>query len=201
MNQPYHGMPSEPDAEWNVHAPAAQGWAAPARAASGISLIEVMVAVAILGLTFVGMASGISYMRFENRAATQRLLVASMGAQILELFKALPFSAIANSTVATPIYLEGYGTATPNTAWYVPIAGGSTALPVEDVNSASSSNPTVITNKIPQGAWSVAITTPSGSPELKQITVTITWNLYAGTTRPPDSYTISTVVCSNFPNL
>jgi len=166
-----------------------------------MSLIEAIVAVAILGIAFVGLCSGISYMRFENRAASQRMLVASMGAQILELFKALPYSDIANSTAAAPIYLEGFGTSSPNTAWYVPQAGQWQALPVEDVNSASASAPTVVPNKIPQGVWSVQIQSPSSPPGLKQITVTINWQLYAGSTRPPDTYSISTVVCSAFPNL
>jgi Tfp pilus assembly protein PilV len=166
-----------------------------------MTLIESMVAVAVLGISFVGLASGIGYIRFENRASSQRMLVASMAAQILELFKALPYTDIVNSTSANPIYLEGFGTATPDTAWYVPQAGQWQTLPVEDVNSTSASTPTVITNKIPQGVWSVQITSPASPPGLKQITVTINWQLYAGSTRPPDTYSISTVVCSAFPNL
>jgi Tfp pilus assembly protein PilV len=166
-----------------------------------MSLVEAMVAVAVLGIAMVGMMSGISYMRFENRASSQRMLVASMGAQILEQFKALPYNDIACSTGTAPIYLEGMGTTTPNSAWYVPQSGQWQTLPVEDVNSTSSATPTIVPNKIPQGVWSVQITSPATPPGLKQITVTINWQLYAGTTRPLDSYSISTVVCSGFPNL
>lgn len=183
------------------------------RAISAISLIEIMVAVAILGIAAVGMMSGISYMRFENRAASQRMLVASIGTQILELFKALPYASIANSGTAGTIYLEGYGTASPNLAWQVPTASGTgmwQPLPVEDVNSNSASNPAIIANKIPgpltvsgspinQGEWSVQIASPSTG--LKQITVTINWLLYAGSTRPPETFSISTVVSSAIPNL
>jgi Tfp pilus assembly protein PilV len=166
-----------------------------------MSLVEAMVAVSILGIAFVTSLSGVSYMRMENRASSQRMLVASMGAQILELFKALPYNDIANSTPAAPIYLEGFGTATPNPAWYVPQAGQWQTLPVEDVNSTSASTPTIIPNKIPQGVWSVQIQSPASQTGLKQITVTINWQLYAGSTRPPDTYSISTVVCSSFPSL
>jgi type II secretory pathway pseudopilin PulG len=169
--------------------------------ASAMTLIEALVAVAVLGIALVGMMSGISYMRFENRAASQRLLVASAGAQILELFKALPYNDIVCTTGTAPIYLEGFGTSTPNTAWSVPQAGQWQALPVEDVNSTSAGTPSIVANKIPQGVWTVQITSPVSPTGIKQITVTIDWQLYAGSTRPPESYSISTMVCSGFPNL
>jgi len=168
---------------------------------SGISLVECMVAVAVLGISFIGLMSGISYMRMENRAASQRMLVASEAAQILEMFKALPYAAITNSTAGTPIYLEGYGTASPDTVWYVPQSGQWQTLPVENVSSSTAGYPSVIANKIPNGVWSATITSPASPTGLKQITITINWELYAGSTRPPESYTISTVVCSAFPNI
>jgi Tfp pilus assembly protein PilV len=171
------------------------------RAISGMTLIEAMVAVGIIGIALVGLISGIGYMRMENRAASQRLLVASIGTEILELFKALPYASIANSTATTPIYLKGFGTTSPDAAWLVPQAGQTQPLPVEDVNSSSASYPSLVANKIPQGVWSVSFVPDATTPGVQQINVTIQWKLYAGTTRPPNTYTISTKVCTDFPNL
>jgi type II secretory pathway pseudopilin PulG len=168
--------------------------------AAGISLIESIVAVAVLGIAFIGLMSGVSYMRLQNSAETQRMLVASEAAQILELYKALPYSAITSST-STATCLIGYGTASPDTNWQVPTAGGTMPLPVDDVNSSSSTEPSPIANKIPNGQWSVVLTTPASPPGLTQITVNIKWELYAGSTRPPESYSLSTIVYSGFPNL
>jgi type II secretory pathway pseudopilin PulG len=168
------------------------------RSVSGISLVECVVAVAVLGISFVGLMSGISYMRMENMADSQRMLVASEAAQILELFKALPYSAIVNST-STSTCLMGYGTSSPDTNWQVPLSGGTMPLPVDDVNSSSSTEPSPVPNKIPNGQWSVTLA--SAGNGLTQITVTITWKLYAGSTRPPESYSMSTIVYSGFPNV
>jgi type II secretory pathway pseudopilin PulG len=167
---------------------------------AGVSLIESIVAVAVLGIAFVGLMSGVSYMRLQNSAETQRMLVASEAAQILELYKALPYSAITSST-STTTYLMGYGTTSPDTNWQVPTAGGTMPLPVDDVNSTSSTEPSPVANKIPNGRWSVVLSSPASPAGLTQITVTITWALYAGSTRPPESYSLSTIVYSGFPNL
>ncbi len=169
--------------------------------AAGMTLIEVLVAAAVFGIAVVGLMSGISYMRFENRSASQRMFVASAGAELIELFKALPYDSIHNSTVGTPIYLKGFGSASPNTAWIVPQTGQWTALPVEDVNSSSASNPAIIPDRLPQGIWSVAFVPDPADANITQINVQIQWRLFAGTTRPPSSYGLSTIVCRDFPNL
>ena len=171
------------------------------RSVSGVSLIEALVALGVIGIAVIGMMSAISYMRMENRAASQRLLVASIGAEILELFKALQYTDMHNSTVAAPVYLKGFGSASPNLAWYVPPAGQWQALPVEDVNSASAANPALVASKIPQGVWNVTFVPDATTPGLQQINLTIQWKVYAGTTRPDCTYAISTKVCRDFPKL
>jgi len=167
----------------------------------GMSLVESLIAISVLGVALTGILSGISYMRVENRASSERILVGSIATQILELFKALPYSAITNSTAGTPIYLEGYGTSSPNTAWYVPQAGQSQTLPVEDVNSTSAATPALVPNKIPQGTWSANIVTTGSTHGYKQVTVTVTWEVYAGSTRPPCTYSLSTLISGDEPNL
>lgn len=169
--------------------------------AAGMTIIEAVMAIAILGIAMTGMMSGISYMRVQNRSTSERMLAGSVAAQILEMFKALPFSAINNSTPSSPVYLEGYGTASPDTAWYVPQAGQWQTLPVEDVNSTAAGYPAIITDKLPEGVWSVQIQPLATNPAVEQITVTIQWNVYAGSTLPPESYSMSTMVDSFYPAL
>jgi len=171
------------------------------RGIAGMTLIEALMATAILGLTLIGLMSGISFMRIQNRASSERMLASSIGSQILEMFKALPFTDIANSTAAAPIYLEGFGTATPDLAWYVPQAGQWQTLPVEDVNSTASGYPSVITDKLPEGQWQVQIQPLASNANVVQVTVTINWNLYAGASTPPYTYSISTMVDNTFPTL
>lgn len=171
------------------------------RSAAGMTLVESMVALAVIGIALIGMMSSINYMRMQNRAASQRLLAASIGTEILELFKALPYASITNSTVAVPIYLKGFGTAAPNTAWLVPKSGETLPLPVEDVNSAAAGNAALVADKLPLGTWSVELVPDAVTPGLQQINVTIQWKLYAASTRPVNTYTLSTKVCTNYPNL
>jgi len=106
-----------------------------------MTLIEAMIAVGVLVISLIGMLSAISYMRMENRAASQRMLVASVGTEMIELFKSLPYTDIRNSTESAPVYLKGNGTATPNLAWMVPPAGQWQPLPVKAVSSASAEAP------------------------------------------------------------
>lgn len=166
-----------------------------------MTLVENLVALVVIGIALIGMMSGISYVRMQNRAASQRLLAASIGTEILELFKALPYASITNSTAAVPIYLKGFGTAAPNTAWLVPKAGQTQPLPVEDVNSAAAGNAALVADKLPLGNWSVAFVPDAVTPGLQQINVTIQWKFYAASKRPTNTYTISTKVCANYPNL
>jgi prepilin-type N-terminal cleavage/methylation domain-containing protein len=177
----------------------------PLRFHQGMTLIEALIAVAILGVTLVCMMGGISYMRIQNRSASERLLAGSIASQILEKFKALPYAEIANSTTAASgtgaIYLEGMGTASPDLAWYVPQAGQTQPIPVEDVNSTSSGTPSVVTDKLPEGYWSATITPLTSPPGVTQVTVALTWNVYAGSTQPPITYSLSTMVSSYIPSL
>ncbi len=169
--------------------------------ASGMTLVETMLAVAVLVIALMATLSGISDMRMENRAASQRMLVASVGAEMLELFKSLQYADMHNSTATAPVYLKGFGSAAPNTAWFVPQAGQWQALPVEAVNSGSNATPDLVGNKIPGGIWTATFAPDPAAPELQQISIKIQWKLYAGSTRPPLSYAISTKVCGDFPNL
>ncbi|HXA09075.1 MAG TPA: prepilin-type N-terminal cleavage/methylation domain-containing protein [Chthoniobacterales bacterium] len=171
------------------------------RSASGMTLVEVMVAVAVLTISLIGTMAAISWMRMENRTASQRLLVASIGAEMIDLFKSLQYTDIHNSTAGVPIYLKGFGSASPNLAWVVPQAGQWQSLPVEAVNSSSASAPNLVPDKIPQGQWKVEFVPDAVIPQLQQINITIQWQLYAGSTRPPLSYAISTRVCGDFPKL
>lgn len=175
------------------------------RAQSGVSLIEILIAVAVLALALTAMISGISYMRIQNRMSSQRMLAGSVAAQILEMYKALPFSVITSST-GGGICLEGYGTGTPDTNWTVPAVGMSGTLPVEDVTSSTPGYPSLVTNKLPGGKWTVAltpvITTGSGAtPLVEQITVTVTWDINQGASVAPCTYSLSTMVNSYYPNL
>lgn len=171
------------------------------RSTSGMTLVEALVAVAVITVSTISTMSGISYMRMENRAASQRMLVASLGTEMLELFKSLQYTDMHNSTVAAPVYLKGFGSATPNASWVVPKAGEWQALPVEAVNSGSGATPGIIADKIPQGVWTVDFVPDAAVPQLQQINITIRWKLYAGSTRPPLSYAISTKVSGDFPTL
>lgn len=166
-----------------------------------MTLLESLTAVAILTICLIGLMSAISYMRIENRAASQRMLVASVGSEMLELFKALQYTDIHNSTPTAPVYLKGFGSLSPNLSWVVPQAGQWQALPVDAVNSASAAAPGLVADKIPQGVWTVEFVPDPVIPRLQQINITIQWKLYAGSTRPPMSYAISTKVCGDFPNL
>jgi len=175
--------------------------AAAMRAAKGMTIIEAVMALAVLGIAMAGMMSGISYMRVQNRASSERMLAGSIAAQILEMFKALPFSAINNSTSSAPVYLEGYGTPSPDTAWYVPQAGQWQTLPVEDVNSTTAGYPAIITDKLPEAVWTVQVQPLATNSAVEQITVTINWNVYAGSKLPPQTYSMSTMVDSFYPAL
>ncbi len=157
-----------------------------------MTLIEALVAVSVLTIATISTLSAISYMRMENRTASQRMLVASLGTEMIELFKSLQYADMHNSTASAPVYLKGFGSATPNLSWVVPKAGQWQALPVETVNSGSGSTPGIVADKIPQGVWTVDFVPDPIVPELQQINIRIQWKLYAGSTRPPLNYAIST---------
>ena len=111
------------------------------RAKSGFTLAEVMIAVAVLGFTLFGVMQGFSFMELRNRESSQRMLAASIETEILELFKALPYTAIGNSTASVPVYLKEVPGGAPDARWIVPAVNAWQAVPVEDVNPGSAAAP------------------------------------------------------------
>lgn len=170
----------------------------------GFTLVEVLVAVALFAIGMLSFFAGISFLRLQNRMASQRMLASSVAVEILELFKNQPYTDIRNSTSGSSVYLKLNPDGSTDTNWRVPEAGLWQTLPVEDVDSSSAGAPALVGNKLPGGAWQVAFqdvsqgTSPSWT--VRQITVTIRW-------LPPTSGTtyktlsMQTMVCSPFPNL
>ena len=168
---------------------------------SGFTLVEVMVAVAILGLSLSFVMGGISYMRFRNRESSQRMLAASIQTEMLELFKAQPFPQITNSTAAAPVYLKQVPGGAPDTRWKVPVANSWESVPVEDVAPDNPAAPVSVANKLPNGVWRADFVTDPATPTLRQVTVTMQWQLYPGNNQRVVSLSTSTAVCQNFPSL
>ena len=160
-------------------------------------LVEQLVAVAIVGVALLATMSAVSYMEFENRASSQRMLAASLGMEILELFKALPFAQITNSSAGAPIYLKQLAGGGGNANWQVPAAGAWQALPVEGVNSSSAGDPSIVANKLQGGVWKVAFTPDPTDASIVQITLTMQWSL---TKRKPVTLAMSTIVSKYGPN-
>ena len=165
-----------------------------------------MVAVLVLGLTLFGIMEGISFLRFHNRESSQRMLASSIEMEILELFKAQPYTQITNSYSASmaspaPVYLKELPTAGPDPRWYVPKVNEWQAIPVEDVAPDSANPPATVANKLPNGVWRADFVTDPATPTLRQITVTLQWQLYAGTHQRVVSLSTSTAVCQSFPSL
>jgi hypothetical protein len=165
------------------------------------TLAEVMVAVTLVGLTLFGVMSAISFIGERNREASQRMLAASIGTEILELFKAQPFSQIANSTVAAPVYLKEVPGGGPDARWKVPAFNSWQSIPVEDVAPADSAAPATVADKLPNGLWRADFVNDPLTPTLRQITVTLQWQLRGGATQRVISLSTSTTVCQYFPSL
>lgn len=175
-------------------------------AANAFTLAEVMVAVLVLGLTLFGVMEGISFLEFRNRESSQRMLASSIEMEILELFKAQPYTQITNSYSTTmaspaPVYLKELPGGGPDTRWYVPKVNEWQSIPVEDVVPSSAAAPATVPNKLPNGVWRADFVSDPATPTLRQITVTLQWQLYAGTHQRVVSLTTSTVVCQSFPSL
>lgn len=160
-----------------------------------------MVAVAILGVTLFGIMSGISFLKFRNRESSQRMLAASIETEILELFKAQPFSQITNSAAGAPVYLKQVPGGGPDARWVVPALDAWQAIPVEDVAPASAAAPASVPNKLPNGVWRADFVTDPATPSVRQITVTLQWQLYSGANQRVVSLSTSTAVCQSFPSL
>lgn len=157
------------------------------RNTEGFSLIEVMVAVAIFSITLLGFIFGLILVQRHSRSLTQRELAISKASEIMELFKNSTYSNIAYSTVGTPRYLRRKVDSTWNTNWKIPVVNTWEPLPVESVNGASATDPTLIVNKLPEGRWTVTITdiTMGATPNwtFRRVQVRVQWKLLRGETR------------------
>ena len=167
----------------------------------GFTLVELMVSVGIIAVGLFATMSAISYMEFQNRASSQRMLAASIAMEFLELFKALPFAQITNSTTGSPIYLKQLAAGGGSANWQVPAANAWQAIPVEDVASTSSADPILVADKLPAGVWTVAFTPDTTDATLVKVTVTLQWKLYASPKRQPITYAVSTIISKYGPNL
>ena len=148
-----------------------------------ITLIELMVAVAVLGTGFIATMSAVSYMQFENLASSQRMLAASIEMESLELFKVLPLTQITNSTAGAPIYLKQLSGGGCHPSWQVPVSGAWKSVPVESVSSTSGGDPVLLADKLPNALWTASFTTDATDSTLRQISVMMQWNLYNTTKR------------------
>lgn len=171
------------------------------RRLAGFSLVETMVAIAIIGIALLGVIAGITSLRTENLATSQRMLATSLGTELLELIKALSSQNIRNSTAAAPVYLKTSAAGTPNATWRVPQAGESLALPVEEVNSASAGDPTLVADKLPQATWTASFAPDATNATLIYVTININWRLNQTSRGRALQYTLNTAVASNFPRL
>ena len=170
-------------------------------AKGGYTLAEVMIAVLILGVSLFGVMGGISYLSARNREASQRMLAASIETEILELFKAQPFVTIGNSTAGAPVYLKQVPGGAPDPRWIVPTLNAWQTLPVEDVAPGTAAAPDLVPDKLPNGEWRADFVTDPATPSLRQITVTLHWQLHAGSSQHLVSLSTSTMVCQSFPSL
>ena len=146
------------------------------------TLVEVMIAVAIFAITLLGYLMGLFYLQRQNRAITQREIAMQKAVEITELFKNSAYTDIAYSTTGVPKYLRRNSAGSWYTIWKIPENSSQwLTLPVEDVNPASASDPTVITDKLPDAAWSCTISTitqgstPSWS--FRRVVVNVRWRL------------------------
>ncbi len=171
------------------------------RLAGGFSIVEQIVALGVIGIGMLAVLQAVSFMQFENRASSQRMMAASIELEILELFKTLPYTQITNSTVGTPIYLKQLAGGGGNASWIVPAANAWQPVPVEDTNSTSAADPNLIADKLPGATWRADFTTDPTDATLRQVKVTMQWKLFAGTVRNPVFLTTSTIVSQAYPGL
>ena len=160
-----------------------------------------MVAAVILGIMLFGVMSGISFLEFRNRESSQRMLASSIGTELLELFKGQPFPQITNSTAAAPVYLKEVPGGGPDARWTVPQLNAWQPIPVEDVAPTDGAAPATVPDKLPNGVWRADFVNDPAKPTLRQITVTLQWQLYNGTKQRVVSMSMSTAVCQSFPSL
>jgi Tfp pilus assembly protein PilV len=171
------------------------------RSQGGFTIAEQIVALGVIGIGMIAVLQAISFMQFENRASSQRMLAASIELEILELFKTLPFAQITNSTTGTPIYLKKLAGGSANTSWIVPAINSWQNVPVEDTSSGSAADPTLLADKLPGAQWRADFTTDATDATLRQVKVTMRWRLYGGTSRNQVTLQTSTIVAQAYPNL
>ena len=181
--------------------PAAGGVAGKRRSLGGFTIVEQIVALGVIGIGMIAVLQAISFMQFENRASSQRMLAASIELEILELFKTLPFAQITNSTGGTPIYLKKLASGAANTSWRVPALNTWQTVPVEDTSSASAADPALLADKLPSAQWRADFTDDPTDATLRQVKVTMQWKLYASNSRSPVFLQTSTIVAQAYPNL
>ncbi|HEY2799354.1 MAG TPA: hypothetical protein VGI85_02075, partial [Chthoniobacterales bacterium] len=132
---------------------------------------------------------------------SQRMLASSIETEILELFKAQPYTEIANSTAGAPVYLKQVPGGTPDARWIVPEVDAWQSVPIEDVDPSSAAAPASVPDKLPNGVWKVDFVTDPATPSLRQVTVTMRWQLYRGNTQRTVSLSTSTIISQTFPSL
>lgn len=160
-----------------------------------------MMALGVIGVCLFGVIGLVANLRNDNTTTSQRMLAASLSNELLELIKAQSPQNIRNSTADSPVYLKTTTASTPNLAWRVPQAGESLTLPVEDVNSGSNGDPTLVANKLPQATWSAVFTPDAGNANLIYITINLQWRLNLTAQGRPLQYTLNTAVASGFARL
>jgi hypothetical protein len=89
----------------------------------------------------------------------------------------------------------------PDARWIVPQLNAWQAIPVEDVAPTDAAAPATVPDKLPNGLWRADFVNDPATPTLRQLTVTLQWQLYAGTNQRVVSMSTSTAVCQNFPSL
>ncbi|MCC6548209.1 prepilin-type N-terminal cleavage/methylation domain-containing protein [Candidatus Sumerlaeota bacterium] len=148
------------------------------------SLVEVLVAVAIFSITLLGYLMGVFYMQRQNRTISQREVAMQKAIELAELFKNSAYADTVYSTTTVPKYLRRNAGGAWYSIWKIPESSTQwLTLPVEDVNPASSADPTVLTNKLPEAAWSANISTvtvgSSPSWSFRRVTITVRWKILA----------------------
>lgn len=171
------------------------------RLQSGFTIVEQIIALGVIGIGMAAVLQAVSFMQFENRSSSQRMLAASIELEILELFKTQPYAQITNSTAGTPIYLKQLAAGGGNTRWKVPLVNAWQAVPVEDVSSATATDPSIVADKLPDAVWKADFTTDATDATLRKVTVTMQWKLYTGTKRSAVTLQTSTFVSQAYPNL
>lgn len=175
------------------------------------TLVEQVVALAIAGVGLVSTMQAISYLEFENRASSQRMLAASIQMEILELFKTQPFDQLTASPLP-PLYLKQDSTGAAGLArWVIPtpgtdpysstLSGTPQALPVESVLSSSAADPPVVAGKLPSATWrwtSRPDPTDATNTNLRQITVIVEWKTAENSTRSEPLRLYASTIISKF---